>query len=267
MNTKKLLALLMTAAMSAAVTSCEKNKDNSDSQPTEAATEEITEEITEEVTEEELIPPSPVECDDPNAITFDDDDFSFAEPKTDDDDSAQGTLSIETVEGNKMLRFNDSGTNCTDGTVQKIKLNAAKLLTPENLAKVRSIEMDVYADATSDLHVNEDGENRMVPGWIGGGGGAVLADEEWYDFAEWNGGEYNFEMSGAIHIEMKFLLALGGKCWSEGQEEATFQIMRWGAQNEGNLYIDNIVFKDEDGNSLPIDKTAPTAEPDKAAAE
>ncbi len=263
MEMKRILAFFAALAMAAAVTGCEKNEEIPfDTEvPTEAPTEEVTEEVTEEPTEEELIPPSPVECDDPNAITFDDGDFSFAEPNVYDVDSAQGILSVEEVQGNKMLRFSDAGTNFADGTVQKIKLDAAKLLTPENLAKVRSIEMDVYADATSDKFVNDLEENVMAPGWIGGGGGANLPGDEWYDFAEWEGGEYNFEMSGAAHVEMKFLLALGGKCWDETMEEATFQVMRWGAQNEGNFYIDNIVFKDEDGNSLPIDKAAPSEEP------
>lgn len=267
MDLKRLIAVLAAMAMTAAFTGCEKKESISEpetskpAETTEVPTEEITEAPTEEVTEEELIPPSPAECDDPNAITFDDGDFSFADTKLDDVDSAQGILSVEEVQGNKMLRFSDAGTNFADGTVQKIKFDAAKLLTPENLAKVRSIEMDVYADATSDAFKNDDGENVMAPGWIGGGGGANVADDVWYEFAEWDGGEYNFEMSGAVHVEFKFLLALGGQCWNETMEEATFQIMRWGAQNEGNFYVDNLVFKDEDGNSLPIDKAAPTEEP------
>lgn len=272
MEMKKMLAVFAAMAMAVAVTGCTNNEKNTEpeaSKPvetTEAPTEEITEAPTEEPTEEELIPPSPAECDDPNALTFDDGDFSFAQPKLDDVDSAQGILSVEEVQGNKMLKFNDAGTNFADGTVQKIMFDAAKLLTPENLAKVRSIEMDVYADATADNFKNDNGDNVMAPGWIGGGGGANVADDVWYEFAEWEGGEYNFEMSGAAHVEMKFLLALGGQCWNETMEEATFQIMRWGAQNEGNLYVDNIVFFDEEGNSLPIDKAAPTEEPTEAAA-
>lgn len=267
MKLKKTLVFITAMTITAAFTGCaneEKNTEPETSKPvetTEAPTEEITEAPTEEVTEEEPIPPSPAECDDPNAITFDDGDFSFAQPKLDDVDSAQGILSVEEVQGNKMLRFSDAGTNFVDGTVQKIMFDAAKLLTPENLAKVRSIEMDVYADATSDAFKNDNDENVMAPGWIGGGGGANVADDVWYEFAEWDGGEYNFEMSGAVHVEFKFLLSLGGQCWNETMEEATFQIMRWGAQNEGNFYIDNIVFFDEEGNSLPIDKAEPTEEP------
>ncbi len=259
MEFKKILAVLSAMAITALFTGCSKDeKTEPDTpKPTEAVTEaetEVTEAPTEEVTEE-LIPPLPVECDDPNAITFDDGDFSFADTKLDDVDSAQGLLAVVEVEGNKMLSFCDAGTNCADGTVQKIMFDAVKLLSPENLAKVRSIEMDIYANATSDLFTNEDGENVVAPGWIGGGAGANVAGDEWYEFAEWEGGEYNFEMSGAAHVELKFLLALGGQCWDENMDEATFQIMRWGAQNEGDLFVDNIVFNDEDGNSLPIEKS------------
>lgn len=205
-------------------------------------------------------PPSPVEASDPNAITFDDGDLSFVSVQADDKDSAQGILLVEEVQGNKMLKFADSGTNFADGTVQKIIIDAAQLLSPESLAGVRSIEMDVYADAVSDDFVNDDGENVRAPGWIGGGAGANVSGDKWYNFAEWEGGEYNFEMSGAIHLQLKFLLAAGGKCWDETMKEGTVLLMRWGAQNEGNFYIDNIVFYDGDGNSLPIEKRDPYAE-------
>lgn len=258
MESKKILAILSTMALTAVFTGCENDrapKKIDTSKLTDAVTEPKTDAPTETPTEEELIPPVPAECDDSNAITFDDGDFSFADTKLDDVDSAQGSLAVVEVQGNKMLSFCDDGKNYANGTVQKIMFDASKLLSPENLAKVRSVEMDVYANATSDFYINEDGENVVAPGWIGGGGGANVSGNKWYEFAEWEGGEYNFEMSGATHVEMKFLLALSGQCWDETMEEATFQIMRWGAQNEGDLFVDNIVFKDEDGNSLPIEKT------------
>lgn len=219
---------------------------------------------SEDATEAELEPPTPAECSDPNAVTFDDGDFSFASVLLDDPDSAQGELDIVTVNGNPMLKFTDSGTNFADDTVQKINFDAAKLLSSQNLPKVRSIEMDVYADATSDAFVNEDEENVEAPGWIGGGGGANLSNDKWYEFGEWEGGEYNFKMSGAVHVELKFLLADSGQCWDDTMTEAVFQIMRWGAQNEGSLYVDNIIFKDENGYSLPIKKSA-AAEPKETA--
>lgn len=196
--------------------------------------------------------PAPAECDDPNAVTFDDDDFSFAEIDKSRKDSADGELMIVEIKGNKMLKFNDNGTNCENGTVQKIKIDAVKLLSSENLSKVRSVEMDVYADATAKKLVTENGRNVKAPGWIGGGAGANVADDKWYKFGDWESGEYNFSMSGNIHLELKFLLAVSGQCWADDMEEATLMIMRWGAENEGNFYIDNIVFYDENKKSLPI---------------
>lgn len=234
MKTKKILTAMSALVLAAFFSGCIENSSSS---------------------EEELIPPTPAECGDPNAITFDDGDFSFADIMVNDPDSAQGELQIVEYDGNPMLAFVDSGTNFADGTVQKIKFDAAKLLSPEDLAKVYSIEADIYATATAEDYVNEDKENLKAPGWIGGGGGANVSGDKWYDFSEWSGGEYNFEKSGPVHIELKFLLASSGKCWDETMEEAVFQIMRWGAQNEGDLMIDNIVFKDKNGDSLPVTKS------------
>ena len=250
MDYKKLIAGAMALAMAAAATSCSDGSSSSESSSSESAAESA-QPVTEAPTEE-LLPPAPVEATDENAVTFDSGIFTFAEPKTGDDDSAQGKLEVVEVQGNKMLRFTDSGTNFADGTVQKIQIDAAKLLTPENVAKVRSIELDAYADATSDKLATEAADAVKAPGWIGGGGGANVSGDKWYQFSEWDGGEYNFEMSGAIHIQFKFLLAAGGQCWDETMPEATFLVMRWGAQNEGNFYIDNIVFYDEDGKSIPV---------------
>lgn len=258
MEYKKIFAGAMALTLAAALAACgdgESSSPESSEPTTEAATEAETEAETEPATEEELEPPVPAEADDPNAVTFDDDDFSFASAKTVDPDSAQGTLEIVEVQGNKMLRFTDEGNAAADELVQKIQFDAALMLSPENVAKVRSIEMDVYADATAENFVAESGENLKVPGWVGGGGGANVSGDKWYQFGEWSGGEYNFDMSGPAHVEFKFLLAAAGQCWDETMTEATFLVMRWGVQNEGNFYIDNIVFYDEDGNSLPIEKT------------
>ena len=253
MDHKKILAGAMALTLASLFTGCEsKNNNNNSSEPNSEVTTSAEQDVpAEKTTEEELEQPMPIVASDINAITFDNPDFSFASVVPDDEDSAKGELEIAEVFGNKMLRFKDSGKNFADGTVQKIKIDAAKILSPENVAKVRSIELDVYADATASDYENEDGEKLKAPGWIGGGGGANVAGDKWYQFGEWSGGEYNFEMSGAAHAEFKFLLADSGQCWDDTMEEAVFLVMRWGAQNEGNMYIDNIVFYDKDGNSLP----------------
>lgn len=203
-------------------------------------------------------PPKPVEASDPNTVSFDDGIFDFVEIICDDKQSAEGTLSVVEVQGNKMLRFNDDHSLPLEGKVQKLSISAAALLSPENLAKVRSIQFDVYADALDDSYVNQDGKNVKVPGTISCGGGTVTAKKDsnnenfWYDFEGFEGGEYNFDMSGAVHGEFKFLLAASDVCWSEDMDAANFLIMRWGCENASNLYVDNIVFYDESGKSLPL---------------
>lgn len=250
---KKLLASALVFSMLAAASGCDDSESGSVSDNTQETTSASETSPVEETTEEELVPPVPVEATDENAITFDDEDFSFAEVITDDDASAVGELSVVEVQGNKMLKFTDDGSVDIAERVQKIKIHANQLIGAENLDKVNHIEFDVYADATADKLVNEDGENVKAPGWIGGGGGTVISDgETWYDFSEYGGGEYNFDMSGAVHVQFKFLLAAGGQKWSAEMEDANFLIMRWGIQNESNLYIDNIVFYDADGNSIPL---------------
>lgn len=200
----------------------------------------------------------PVESSDPNAVTFDDGDFSFASVINDDSESACGELSVTEVMGNKMLKFTDDMTVSLDGKVQKISINAVKLIGTENLSKVRSIEFDVYADAVTDGYVNQDGNNVKSAGTISCGGGTVVDKKDsdgkrkWYDFTGFEGGEYNLSMSGAVHGEFKFLLADSGMCWTEKMDDANFLIMRWGSENQSNLYIDNIVFYDENHDSIPL---------------
>lgn len=200
----------------------------------------------------------PVEASDPNSVTFDNGDFSFASVINDDDSSAHGELSVVDFMGNNMLKFTDDMSVPLDEKVQKICINAVDLIGIENVSEVRSIEFDVYADAVSNQYVNQDGINMQVAGTICIGGGSAISVEDkngygkWYDFAEVQGGEYNLQMSGAVHSEFKFLLADTGYCWDENMTDANFLIMRWGSENLSNLYIDNITFFDKNHNSIPI---------------
>ncbi len=259
MNYRNFIVGAMVFALAATASGCSDgnsdnsgNADKSTSDTITTADITTTAESTEETTEEK-IPPTPTAASDVNTVTFDDGDFSFAEVISDDAQAAVGTLSVVEVMGEKMLRFADDNSVPLEGRVQKIKINAAQLVGLENLPKVRRIEFDMYAMATADKFVNENGENVLAPGWIGGGGGTVTAmDDKWYDFGEFSGGEYDFEFSGAVHGQFKFLLADTGQCWSEDMTDANFLIMRWGLGNESDMYIDNIVFYDEDGKSIPI---------------
>ena len=225
-----------------------------------SATEDPAVEVTTEATTEEITEPptnAPLSEGDENACTFDDVDADIAVLIVDDDTAADGTLSIAEIDGNKMLKFTDETTTADNlaDAVQKIRLDVTKLLAPEQLELVNSIEFDLYAEAKDTVYVNEDGENVKAPGWIGGGGGTECADGKWYGFSDFSGSdiqEYVLERSDACHVTFKFLLAASGKCWDASMTEPYLQIMRWGMGNISDLYIDNLTFIDADGNSIPL---------------
>lgn len=226
--------------------------DDSAQQPETAA---LTEEVTEAPTEIPTNAPFPNA--DFNAVTFDSIGTIIAEIVCDDDAAASGTLSVVSVDGNNMLKFTDESTT-TDNleeAVQKVRIDVTKLLAPEQFANVYSIGFDLYAEAKSDAFVNDDGENMLVPGWIGGGGGSETADGDWYGFADFSGSdinEYSMERSDACHVTFKFLLAASGKQWDDTMTEPNFLIMRWGMQNLSDMYLDNITFYDKSGKSIPL---------------
>ncbi len=273
---KKRWILPVLTAMLLSMTACSNNEENTTpTETTEEAAVETTvpaEEVTEEVTEEETVPTNAAFPEaDPNAVTFDDGRFDFAVIVCDDDLSADGTLSVETVDGNAMLKFTDTKTNADNvGTiVQKLIIQAHKLLAPEDLDKVNSMKFDICAKAEGELLVGDDGTAMRVPGWIGGGGGTIAADEKWYGFSDFSASsiqEYALERSDVYTVEFKFLLAGAGKKWDSTMEEANLQIMRWGIQNASSTYIDNLTFYDADGNSIPL-TMAPAAEGEADATE
>lgn len=219
---------------------------------------------TEPVTEEETLPlptNTPFPEADPNAVTFDDGQYGFVSVVNDDDTCAEGTLSVEKIDGNAMLKFTDQSTdqNNLKTAVQKIRISVGQLLNPDQLESVYSIAFDLYAEAKADLYLSEDGNYRTVPGWIGGGGGTMCADGKWYDFADFSASDtsaYDLERSDACHVEFKFLLAESGKKWDSTVEDVNFLIMRWGMQNISDFYLDNLVFYDEEGNAIPLNPSS-----------
>ncbi len=272
MKIQKALLPLLIAAM--CMTGCNQKTDNEDSVQDTTGASSVAE-VTEGETEEEVPPTNAAFPDaDPNSVTFEDGNCAFVSVVTDDDFSAEGTLSVEKLENNYMLKFTDTSTtpeNYAD-MVQKLKIDVLQLLTPDQIASVHKIGFDIYAEATDDIYVNEDGVNTFAPGWIGGGGGTTAADGEWYGFADFSAygvNEYVLQRSDAYRVEFTFLLASAGKKWDSSMEECYVQIMRWGMGNISNLYIDNITFYDEEGNSIPLTPSAPAegAEDETAAEE
>ena len=262
---KKLILCFVLPAL--VLTGCGQNTDSSQTPAENADSETLSAEITEAQTEETLPLPTHAAFPeaDPNAVTFDDGNFSFASVVNDDDTAAEGELSVETVDSNAMLKFTDTSTSADnlDTAVQKIRISVGQLLRPDQLESVYSISFDCYAQAKSDLFLSDDGIYRTVPGWLGGGGGTMCADGNWYSFSDFSGSginEYDLERSDACHVEFKFLLAESGKKWDSTVEDVNFSVMRWGMQNISDFYIDNITFYDTEGNAIPLNPSEPEAE-------
>ena len=243
------------------LTGCSQNASNQTPEETE-----LNSELTETVqTETESLPPpthAPFPEADPNAVDFHDGKFSFVSVVNDDDTAVDGTLSVENVDGNYMLKFTDNSTTAENlkTAVQKVRISVTQLLRPDQLESVNSIGFDIYAEAKDSLFLNDDGEYKEVPGWIGGGGGTMCADGKWYGFADFSASgvnEYDLQRSDAYHVEFKFLLAESGKKWDSTVEDANVLIMRWGLQNLSDFYLDNITFYDEEGNAIPLNPSEP----------
>lgn len=244
--------------LSLVLTGCGENTANSSSEMPDSSP--VAQEVTASPeTDAPTEPPTnaPLAEGDINSVTFDEVGTEIASVINDDDTAVEGTLSIETIDGNNLLKFTDTSTTAEnlETAVQKIRFNVGALLAPEQLSQVRSIAFDLYAEAKDNLFVNDDGDNMEVAGWIGGGGGSIVADGNWYGFADFSGSglqEYNLKRSDACHVTFKFLLASSGKCWDETVEDVNFLVMRWGMQNISDIYIDNLTFFDEEGNSIPL---------------
>ena len=239
-------------------------KNTSSEIPESTVPETAPVEMTQAATEETLPLPTnaPFPEADPNAVTFDDGNFSFIAVVQDDETAVDGSLSVETIDGNAMLKFTDNSTAAEnlDTAVQKIRVSVGQLLREDQLESVAKISFDLYVQAKSDLFLSDDGEYRQVPGWLGGGGGTMCADGNWYSFADFSASginEYDLERSDACHVEFKFLLAESGKKWDSSVEDVNFSIMRWGMQNLSDLYLDNITFYDTEGNTIPLNPSVP----------
>ncbi|MBR2086059.1 MAG: hypothetical protein IJ906_02785 [Oscillospiraceae bacterium] len=262
MNKRLFLSALLAAAVSLTACGAQGNTApaTETTAPAETTAAETTAEVTEEETTEEVTEPptnAPLPEADPNACTFDEVGADVAVLVVDDKQAVNGTLSIAELDGNKMLKLTDETSNADNFTdaVQKIRFDVSKLLAQDQLALVDRIEFDLYAEARDTLYVNEDGENMMAPGWIGGGGGTECSDGKWYGFADFSGSniqEYWLPRTDACHVTFKFLLAASGKKWDNTMTQPYLQIMRWGIGNISDTYIDNITFYDADGNSIPL---------------
>lgn len=201
-------------------------------------------------------------------IDFEDGDYSFVYLNLD-DGSDNSVLSVEDYDGSKQLKVDVQQT----GKVPKVWFDLDKITTRENTVQISTIEMDLTFVPKS--------ETEMV-GWAGGviasAGGfdqnntqASQVNPNWTqtDWASEDENAYTEGMPAKVHATKKFLLP-ASKYTTEGTNPF-FGIMRWAADTNYVMYVDNIVLKDKDGNALPVGVAAAATEEaattEEAAAE
>lgn len=201
-------------------------------------------------------------------IDFEDGDYSFVYLNLD-DGSDNSVLSVEDYDGSKQLKVDVQQT----GKVPKVCFDLDKITARENTVQISTIEMDLTFVPKS--------ETEMV-GWAGGviasAGGFDQSNPQgsqinpnWTqtDWASEDENAYTEGMPAKVHATKKFLLP-ASKYTAEGTNPF-FGIMRWAADTNYVMYVDNIVLKDKDGNALPVGVTAAATEEaattEEAAAE
>lgn len=201
-------------------------------------------------------------------IDFEDGDYSFVYLNLD-DGSDNSVLSVEDYDGSKQLKVDVQQT----GKVPKVLFDLDKITARENTVQISTIEMDLTFVPKS--------ETEMV-GWAGGviasAGGFDQSNPQgsqinpnWTqtDWASEDENAYTEGMPAKVHATKKFLLP-ASKYTAEGTNPF-FGIMRWAADTNYVMYVDNIVLKDKDGNALPVGVTAAATEEaattEEAAAE
>lgn len=287
---KKIINIMLLSALAVLGAGCQKNPDSQTNPDSDLQTQQEVisdpgenpgaepESGTDPGAESESPAPTnaPFPEADMNAVNFNDGNFSFVSVMQDDPDNsngglnqdlicAQGALSVELIDGNFMLKFTDESTDIKNiknienigNFRQGLRIAVGQLLNPDQLESVRKIGFDLYAEAKGDLYQDESGESLRVPGAISGNGLTICADGTTYGFENFSAGDVNqyaLERSDACHVEFEFPSDQPGKCWDSSipEENLYFTIERLNMENMSDLYLDNLVFYDAEGNSIPL---------------
>lgn len=270
---RKIISVLAVCSLIVSMTSCgpETKEENSTVEETTAVTTAAEEEIPAETTEELVEPDYPVVTPDANAITFNDSDDLFTAhcmaQKNFENDESNCNLSVAEYKGERQLKIEvlDYDNEKYMYKTPKIVFDVDELVGVDNLRKVKSFSCDITQVAVGEF-TGDDGEKMLVPGNLMGTFGSNVGEEgDWYVPAgssnEYAQAEWDFEWE-YLHVEGKWLL----KGFVDGAADSTLVFMRWSIPNQADIYLDNITFYDEDGNSIPIVYT-PGAVSDEAEAE
>lgn len=267
---KKLLAILSAFTMLGALASCGKDTttDSSSAAESSSAPESVASEASEEEssTEESSVPdplPRIAGPIDANAITFEDGELYTCRQVDGGGDECDIELSVADLDGDKKLKIHALRDDpAEEYGVVKIVFNLPELLGVENVGNIGHISVD-FTCLANEMWQHEDGTESIVVGNFLGALAGNLASEKATDADgnviqnDWTT-HYEFEYQEWVHPEgtwrcetdVPALLPVNG--YAANDPGTTLVIMRWGQENDVDLYIDNLTFFDKDGNSMPI---------------
>lgn len=173
-----------------------------------------------------------------DVIDFENEKYSFVSMKTD-DGGDPSVLSVVDFNGSKQLKVDV--TDCKN--VPKVCFDLNSILKKRDFEKVKTIEMDITIES-------KDG--TTPPGWAGGAVGTQGGDA---DSPAWSQTPWEIEGNTKAVTEQttickKFLLYSDRLV--NGTPNTQMLLMRWGAEVDYNMYVDNIRFLDSDGKALKL---------------
>ncbi len=204
---------------------------------------------------------------DADKVDFEDGDFSFVYMNVDDASADPSVLSVEDYDGSKQLKVDVTKAS----NAPKVWFDLDKIMPREKTVTIKQIEFDLTI-------VPKNAEEQV--GWAGGAVGAAGGFDTSLPGSgqknpSWSQGDWSCEDEAAYtpgaaaktHVVRKFLLPT--QMYSDKGVNPFFGLMRWAAETDYVMYIDNIVFTNEGGKAItvgipPVEET--TVE-DTAAAE
>ncbi len=241
MKAKKLLAFLMTAAVGVSLTACGNKELQSTSTDNVSQSENSGENVSSEAAQagtedsgaaEESGVPSAGNV----SIDFEDGLFGFVgNDKTASAASDDAVFSVEDYNGSKALKVT------TQGKLPYVGIQADALLG-DKVSSLKTVELTIGTE-------NPDGEFNACSGYIYG----FVGEENTKTYEAWSIYKADGNPKTATYTVPDNQLFGEGNLIVVSLE--TDNAMKKGAA-QANLYIDNIVFKDADGNVLPVDTAA-----------
>ena len=204
---------------------------------------------------------------DAGSIDFEDGDCSFVYMNVDDATADPSNLSVEDYDGSKQLKVDVTKASNSP----KVWFDLDKIMPREKTITITQIEFDLTI-----VPKNAEDQVGWAAGAIGAAGGFDMdapgkgQKNPGWSQDSWECTDENAYTPGAaakVHIVRKFLLPTVQ--YKEAGVNPFFGLMRWGAETDYVMYIDNIVFTGDKGTITvglpPVEET--TVEETAAAVE